>query len=567
MKNYYGVDIPKQRAALRNSAAAAPLIREIMERAEAALTAEYTADTMSKYMEYYRTGHREDTEYFNRRNNAISLAMALWLTEDEKYLSPLVDVIYIICNEFTWCIPAHSHMHKEPTVDYVIHKIDLFQAETARALTEIAILLDGTLPYYVTERIEYELRRRIIDAYKMYPFFVNAEDQLNNWSAVCAGGAAMALLHFGTQEEIDAILPRLINGLGRYLEGLTNDGCCQEGVIYWNFGFGNYINFANLLYAWSEGKIDYIHNQKAADLALFPQRAKLNQHLTVSFSDAQPEFKCSPGLMCYLKKTYSGVCLPGLEHATNFINSVASITTLLWMDPDYQPAPETHETAFFPEAQWYISRKERFSFAAKGGHNNEPHNHNDLGSFMITVGNDIPLADLGAPEYVRYANLDDRFVKLNFSSHGHSVPIINGRYQGLGREYRSEVKEAGENVFSLDLQGAYPKGLVKRVSRSFRIHDGSVSLKDAFEFANSTDCVTERFVTWTKPVISAGSVDLGTAEIHFDAEKYIAEVSVDHYNAHRIRPNAQQMVTVYLIDITAKDPGCTEFAFEINIKA
>ena len=186
---------------------------------------------------------------------------------------------------------------------------------------------------------------------------------------------------------------------------------------------------------------------------------------------------------------------------------------------------------------------------------------------MITVGNDIPLADLGAPEYVRYGNLDDRFVKLNFSSHGHSVPIINGRYQGLGREYRSEVKEAGENVFSLDLQGAYPKGLVKRVSRSFCIHDSSVSLKDAFEFANSTDCVTERFVTWTKPVISAGSVDLGTAEIHFDVEKYAVEVSVDHYNAHRIRPNAQQAVTVYLIDITAKTPGCTEFAFEINIKA
>lgn len=566
MKHYYGVDIPKQREALLGSTAAAPLIREIMERAEAALKAEYTVDTMSKYITYYQTGRRADEEYFHRRNNATSLAMAFWLTEDVKYISALVDVIYIICNEFTWCIPAHSHMHKNPSVDYVIHKIDLFQAETARALTEIVILLDGKLPYYVTERIEYELRRRIIEAYLKYPFFVNAEDQLNNWSAVCAGGAAMALLRFGTQEEIDAILPRLIKGLDRYLEGLTNDGCCQEGVIYWNFGFGNYINFANLLYTWSEGNIDYIHNQKAVDLALFPQKAKLNRNLTVSFSDAQPEFKCNPGFMCWLKKTYPGVQLPGLEHGTNFINSVASITSLLWMDPDYVPAPEQYETTFFPEAQWYICRKEKFSFAAKGGHNNEPHNHNDLGSFMIAVGNDIPLADLGAPEYVRYANLDDRFVKLNFSSRGHSVPIINGQYQGLGREYRSEVREAGENIFSLDLQGAYPEGLVKRVSRTFRIHNSSVFLKDVFEFMNPADKATERFVTWTKPILEAGTVDLGTAKIHFDAEKYVAEVSVDHYNAHRIRPNALREVTVYLIDITAKKQCCTEFDFEIKVK-
>jgi len=566
MKHYYGVDIPAQRMALLASAPAEPLIREVLERAEAALEAEYTVDTMGKYMSYYRTGHRADEEYFRRRNNAMALAMAFWLTEDEKYLPALVDVIFIICNEFTWCIPAHSHMHKEPTVDYVIHKIDLFQAETARALTEILLLLDGKLPYHVGQRIEYELRRRIIEAYLKYPFFANAEDQLNNWSAVCAGGAAMALLHFGTQEEIEIILPRLIKGLDRYLEGLTNDGCCQEGVIYWNFGFGNYINFANLLYGWSGGKIDYIHNQKAADLSLFPQKAKLNGDLTVSFSDAQPEFKCTPGLMCWLKRTYPGVRLPALTHATAFMNSVASITSLIWMDPDYTPEPDRQETNFFPEAQWYICRKEKFSFAAKGGHNDEPHNHNDLGSFMIAVGRDIPLADLGAPEYVRYANLNDRFVKLNFSSHGHNVPIINGQYQGLGREYRSEVKEAGESVFSLDIRGAYPEGLVKRANRTFRVRKDGVSLRDVFELSGKDGAVTERFVTWTKPVLSDGIVDLGTAQIRFDEDKFSAAVSVDYYNAHRIRPNAQKEVTVYLVDITAKLPGCAEFAFEIAVK-
>ena len=83
---------------------------------------------------------------------------------------------------------------------------------------------------------------------------------------------------------------------------------------------------------------------------------------------------------------------------------------------------------------------------------------------------------------------------------------------------------------------------------------------------NPADKATERFVTWTKPILEAGTVDLGTAKIHFDAEKYVAEVSVDHYNAHRIRPNALREVTVYLIDITAKKQCCTEFDFEIKVK-
>ena len=568
MKNYYNIDFDAKKKEILSCEEYKPLIDQILTRANKTLETQYNIDKISKYMEYYTTGRRRDEEYFERRNNAMALAIAYYLYEDERYLNELIDLIHIICNEFTWVIPAHNHFEENPTMDLIIHRIDLFQAETARALTEIAVLLHDKLPYFMVERIEYELRRRIFVAFKNYPYFHSAESQLNNWSAVCMGGSAAALLHFGTKEEIDEILPRLIKGLDRYLEGLPTDGCCQEGVSYWNFGFSAYSYFANILYNYSNGKINYVHNDKIDKLALFPQKVKLNKDMTVSFADAGAGFIFSPGFACYLKRTYEGVKLPELDHATMFFNSITSIPAFFWLDKEYKADADSLGTSYLDDAQWYVNRKEKFSFATKGGHNYEPHNHNDLGSFLIVVGTDMPLCDLGAPEYIRYKHYDDRIVNLNFSSKGHSVPIINGQYQCLGKEYKSEVIKAEENVFSIDLQGAYEKGLINKINRTFTINDDGVLLKDIFEYSEKTETVTERFVTRTEPKVLDGEIDLGTASILFDKDLYSVTISEDSYTSHRNMAGSPYIkVMVYLIDFTAKNENQTEFDFEIKINA
>lgn len=566
MKNYYGIDFQTKKQEILACEAYKPLLEKIVARADSAIGFHYNVGKISKYMEYYTSGHRRDEEYFDRRNNAMALAIAYYLYEDEKYLNELVDVLHIICGEFTWCIPAHNHFEENPSMDLIIHRIDLFQAETARALTEIAVLLSDKLPYFMLERIEYELRRRIFTAYKTYSYFHAAEGQLNNWSAVCGGGNAAALLHFGTEDEIKELLPRLIKGLDRYLEGLPNDGCCQEGVSYWNFGFASYSYFANILYTYSNGKINYVHNNKVDKLALFPQKVRLNKDMTVSFADAGAGFIFSPGFACYLKRTYNGVLLPELDHATVFFNSITSIPAFFWLDAEYKPDADSLKTTYLDDAQWYVNRKEKFSFATKGGHNYEPHNHNDLGNFLIVVGTDMPLCDLGAPEYIKYKHYDDRMVNLNFSSKGHSVPIINGQYQCLGKEYKSKVIKAEENLFSIDLQGAYEEGIVNKINRTYKISEDGVLLKDIFEYSEKTETITERFVTRTKPQVSDGEINLGTASILFNKELYSVTISEDSYTSHRnMAGEPYTKVMVYLIDFTAKKEHETEFQFDIRI--
>ena len=205
-RHCYGVDLERQRKALLESRIAAPFAADILSRAETALDKTYEVLKMSEYMEFCENGNRKnfETKYLERRNNASYLSIALWLTRDEKYIRPLTDHIFCICDEFSWCLPAHSFMWENPPVERVIKYVDLFAAETARLLTEIVVSVGTILPYYVTERIRYELHRRIIEAFKECDHF-HWEDYRSNWPAVCAGGTLAALLHFGSREEIEEI--------------------------------------------------------------------------------------------------------------------------------------------------------------------------------------------------------------------------------------------------------------------------------------------------------------------------------------------------------------------------
>lgn len=112
-------------------------------------------------MLFYETGDRSTYEkkYFERRNDCAYLSAALWLTEDKKYVIPLINAIFTICDEYTWCSPAHVHMEKNPSPEKIVGFVDLFNCETARLLTETAAVNGEKLPSYVNERISYEIRQ------------------------------------------------------------------------------------------------------------------------------------------------------------------------------------------------------------------------------------------------------------------------------------------------------------------------------------------------------------------------------------------------------------------------
>ena len=87
-----------------------------------------------------------------------SALLALIYPEEDKYLIKLMDAIYAICDEYTWCLPAHQGK-LEPNNNT---KIDLMAAETGFTLAEIYTLLNDRLEPLIKNRILAETERRIV---------------------------------------------------------------------------------------------------------------------------------------------------------------------------------------------------------------------------------------------------------------------------------------------------------------------------------------------------------------------------------------------------------------------
>ncbi len=574
MKCYYGTDLNEKRKSLLAATNAKALINEVIARADEAIHMEIPALKISEYTRYYETGDRQvyEQKYFSRRRNCCFLMMALWLTEDEKYVTPLVDYITYICDEGTWCLPAHIN-YPERNYQVALEHIDLFQGETAKLFGEIVMCVGDRLPEWIRERMDYEIHRRIFASLTDNGGMVEGksywwESCKMNWATVCGAGCMMAALAFGTEEEKERLATRFIGCLDTYLDGIEEDGCCQEGVSYWNYGFGNFVRLAEMIRVYTEGKVNYFQLPKVKALALFPQRVRMTDAKTVSFSDAVEQFEFPAGILSLLKSIYPEVVLPDLKYRT-WGATTPSLSDVLWFDENYEKEEEDRESVeYFASTQWYINRKKGYRFAAKGGNNGEPHNHNDVGSFSIVKGEESFLVDLGAGQYRKETFLPEtRYTLLQNSSRGHSVPIINGEYQQVGAEFCAKNVKVTDRTFQLDLEGAYLDGLIEKITRTFTFFDDKILFCDKMVPSAQTKTITERLISRKKPELSNGCIDLGVGKILYDSEKYKVEFSTDTYAIRaENRDTEAEDAVVYLIDLMAKDEKQMEFQLEFVLR-
>lgn len=229
--------------------------------------------------------------YFERRRRLNTFALLALLDPDDQVAEhELLDMIWSVCGEYTWCLPAHLG------ADGHERAIDLFAAETGFTLGEIALLLQGRLPRLLQTRIEAEVNRRLFE-----PFLRNGpyewETARHNWAAVCAGSVgAAALLLLRDPEALSAILERVHASLECYLQGFGADGACPEGPGYWNYGFGYFVYFADLLARRTLGEADWFAGDKVRRIAEFQQKCYLGGDRVANFSDAVPHCRVQIGL-------------------------------------------------------------------------------------------------------------------------------------------------------------------------------------------------------------------------------------------------------------------------------
>lgn len=492
--------------------------------------------TREDFSEYSRTGSRlgYENKYFARRHRVNALFM-LWHARGGLYLDKLRNELYAVCGEETWALPAHiTDLAAART------EIDLFAAETAMMLAEILYLTESALGLDLENRIKSEIRERIFD-----PFSKNAyhwEIAEHNWAAVCAGAVGIAYMRLAPDE---LPLERILGAMNAYISGYNDDGICLEGIGYWSYGFGFYIYFADTL-AKTRG-IDIIRSDKLRRIAEFPQSSMLCGDTRVTCSDAPEDFRAPEGLMGMLREYYGTSPAVKTEKTDECGRWAHFIRSYLYPYSDGKNAAPGEFV--FPKSQWYVNRGKSYGFFIKGGANDEPHNHNDIGSFIIARKSGQLLCDIGAGEYTKdYFNDKTRYDYLCNSSFGHSVPIIDGQGQRAGHCDRFEC---GSNRALVSFGGAYGGGIT--LIREIRLYENKITLRDSFKFADERPhTITERFVTEIEPVIDGDETIVGTLRIN-RAVAVKKEIIRAHNGTDKI---------VYLLDIRAGSSFDAEISIE-----
>jgi hypothetical protein len=475
--------------------------------------AEIPATRYTDYRLFRTTGDRKRYEaaYFHRRANLAAAALHLFLGQAE--LKPIVqDHIWAICEESTWVVPAHE----------IRPAIDLFAAETGFALAETLLLLGETLDAEVRSRVRQEVERRIFAPYLHMHAAHSWYQGRNNWNGVCNGSVAATFLLLEPEPgRVARAVELALSSLAVYLEtAFEEDGSSTEGVGYWHYGLSNVVALAEMLRARSDGALDLLDSDRMRRIAAYPLKLRLSGTQFASFSDSDESVKFHPGMMTRLALRTGEQSLRGLvpspseAEARSLRSFPMLLRNMLWWDGDTSAiAPKEVDDAVLPSGG--VARLVAGTgdgapvvVAIKAGHNDENHNQNDVGSFVLHVAGETLLVDPGRGLYNRDYFGPRRYENIFANSYGHSVPRIGGRLQAAGPEFRGELlgvtaedDPSSAKQVTVEFARAYAgTGLEQARRRLWLAVDGegagTVWLHDAFRFASDPLEVEEALVTW-----------------------------------------------------------------------
>lgn len=544
------LSIPEEkRLAIPHKALLKPYLQEIADFAEKCRGTAIPALPYSRFKLFYETGDRfqyEDSEvgYFPRRGRIGAFGVLAWLYGREEDICELEDIIWAICDEYTWSLPAHVERDAFTCrLENDAYMVDLFAAETAQTLAEICFLMGDRIAPIVRLRVQRLLNERVFDRVLAADFgWMSAT---HNWAAVCAGSVGMAAIYaIEDEERLAAVLERLLPAMDCFLSGFSEDGACLEGIGYWKYGFSYFVAFAELLERRTAGRISLFEDPRVERIAAFQQKIYFPGGRTVCFSDGSNRARWFPGLTFFLSRRFEQVTLlPAstceLSYAADHCHRFSTIVrNLLWTEEE--AAEETaYRTCCLPAAQWFLGHSPTGAgVAAKAGHNAEPHNHNDVGSFQYYLNGEEMLSDLGSGEYTRQYFSDQRYDFLVCGSQGHSVPMIDGCTQRAGRDASAQDVALDESGIRMEMKDVYGLACLQSLKRSVLFDEptGMMTLTDAFVLDADKHDVCERFITYGKVTVEEGCALIRLNEqairIACDPAVWTPVVTPVSYSAH-----------------------------------
>lgn len=496
-----------------------PEAKRTLAEAQKVAAAPWPEQSDDLFLDFSRTGNRERWQKVasERRGRIARLVLGECLENQGRFLAPLEKVVTELCREKTWVYPAHDRTLANFRGE--AREMDLGAVFVAMELAEADYLLGDRLSKETRQLLREQVRARVL-----HPFREMAEGKrkeigwmrtLNNWNAVCLGSLTMAALALEESRADRAFYAAAAERYVRFfLSGFTPDGYCSEGISYWNYGFGHFILLTESLRRATHGRLDLLADPTASAPALFAVRSEIVGGLFPSIADCQPGSKPDGRFVAYLCRRFhlglaacEGPALQGSAGGLAMTMMTRSYEDPLPLARQLEGEITTAGRTWFKEGGVLICRpldgKARpFAAVLKGGHNAEQHNHNDVGSFSLVVGDRMVICDPGGEVYTARTFSAKRYESKVLNSFGHAVPVVDGQLQQTGAKARGVVLETAfsdaEDVLRLDLRSAYAVDGLQKMERTFRYRRGeqaSLVVADDVEFRTSGQ-FEAALVTW-----------------------------------------------------------------------
>ena len=461
------------------------------------------------FLEYRREGNRSryEREHFARRTALTHLVIAECVEGKGRFLDDIVNGIWAICEESFWGVAAHVGAQKAGSglADPEEPIVALFVAETGESLAWtdylLAEQLDRVSPM-VRKRIRCETDRRILtpclerDDFGWMGF---RGRRVNNWNPWCnASWLTCALLVEPNEARRTAAVAKIVRSLDHFLDAYADDGGCDEGPGYWSRAGASLFDCLEMLHSASDGAINVYDRPLVQQIGRYIYRVHIAGDLFVNFADASARAH-PPAELVYRygkrigddrlaafgayvfrrsldegspfagRNAYTvGRCLPKIHNVAELKKARAEppLVRDVWLDGIQVMTARCKDGS-----------TEGFLVAAKGGHNAESHNHNDVGNFIVYRDGRPILIDAGVETYSRKTFSSRRYEIWTMQSAYHSLPTIDGVMQSPGRRFAAkDVSHEATDDYAqlrLDISGAYPKEAgVTSWMRTIRLNRG-----------------------------------------------------------------------------------------------
>lgn len=486
------------------------------------------------YLEYTRSGRRGMEDIYNNNIKAISsLFMAEMAEGKGRFMDQLVNGVFHTCEMTSWAISAHLSQQKAKVSFPKLndHVIELVSGDVGATFSWIYYFLNkefDKINPLISERLAYEIETRILTPYltetRFWWMAVNVGPEggfVNNWNPWCNANVLQCFLLMEKDKDrlIQGVYKSMVS-VDKFINYNHDDGACEEGPSYWGHAAGKMFDYLQLLYDATNGKISIFSEPLIKNMGEYISRSYVGDGWVVNFADASAKGSFDYRLIyrygnmvkstemeqfaAYLKKLKSR-SISASRDTYRILQDLSCDGEIDKFDPVHMAMPFT----WYPETEFCYINNGNLFFAAKGGYNDESHNHNDIGTFSLYADSNPVLIDVGVGTYTKKTFSSERYSIWTMQSDYHNLPRINGYSQKFGKRYKAVNTKADKNkqTFALDISKAYPEEAgINKWERSYKLTKNSLQIEDKFDINNARSANQLNFVTWGKVTIEDGKI-------------------------------------------------------------